>query len=241
VARTDTCAFCGYAGTNFDPEHWIPRWLSRELIPGLASGVIHNMPGLPSWEAKLFEIVLPHVCKTCNGGWLSDLESDAKPYVLPFILGNSVPMTEQGMRLVASWCYFKAISLELGRPSEHRPTHDWSVYRNFKASGVPPYPNCSLALGYRQIEETSPIWVWWRSRGLSFTSGQSGVPSIDGYRTTILIGYLVADAIGAALPVEVDIEHPEGFHVLWPLARTGGTFSWPPEKRFTGIKDNELI
>lgn len=189
MARTDTCAFCGYEGTSFDPEHWIPRWLSRELIPGLASGVIHNMPGLPSWEAKLFEIDL-------SGAWA---------------------------------------------PSEHRPTHDWSVCRNFKASGVPPYPNYSLALGYRQIEETSPIWVWWGSQGLRFTSGQSGVPSIDGYRTTILIGYLVADAIGAALRVEVDIQHQDGFHVLWPLARTGGTFSWPPEKRFTGIKDNELI
>jgi hypothetical protein len=239
VAKTDTCAFCGYTGTNFDPEHWAPQWLSRELIPRLGKSVIHNVPDLPSWEAKLFEIVLPHVCKTCNNHWLSDLESSAKPHVLPFILGNSPdPMTEQGMKLVASWCYLKAISLELGRNPEHRPTHDRSVYRNFKQSKVPPYPNCSLALGYREIKETNPVFLWWGSQGLKFGSGQPGIPAIDGYHTTVLIGHLVIDVFGTGLSVNVNVEHGEGFHVLWPTIPKGETFNWPPEHRFRGVSDD---
>jgi hypothetical protein len=243
VAKTDICAFCGYEGTNFDPEHWAPQWLSRALIPRLGSGVVHNLPDLPSWEAKLFEIVLPHVCKTCNGGWLSDLESRAKPHVFPFILGNTPdPPSERGMRLLASWCYLKTISLELGRNPEQRSTHDWSVYRSFKESGVPPHPNCSLALGYREIKETNPVFLWWRSQGgVNFRTGQPGIGPIDGYHTTVLIGHLVIDVFGTGLPVNLDVEHGDGFHVLWPLAHTGGTFHWPPEKRFAGIKDNELI
>lgn len=237
MPRTDTCAFCGYTGTNFDPEHWAPQWLSRELIPRLGSGVVHNLPDRPSWEARLFEITLPHVCRPCNGGWLSDLESNAKPHVLPFILGNSPePMTERGMRLVASWCYLKAISLELGRSPEHRPTHEGSVYRDFKDSELPSL-SCSLALGYREIKETKPVFVWWSSQGraLEVRGGPPGVESLMGYHTTALFGYLVIDLAGTSVPVNLDMDHGEGFHVLWPTIPRGGTFPWPPDHRFSGI------
>ena len=232
MPKTDTCAFCGYTGTDFDPEHWAPKWLSRELFPHLAKGVRHNLP-YASWDAKMFQIVLPHVCKTCNGGWLSDLEKDAKPHVLPFILGNPPNPETTDLRMALSWFFYKAISVELGRPPEHRPTHDWSVYRDFKASGLPPVPNCSLALGYREITTTTPTFLWWGSQGLQFGSGQPGIPKIDGYHTAVLIGYVVIDVFGTGLPAKVNVQHGEGFNVAWPLP---ARFDWPPAKRF---KDDE--
>jgi hypothetical protein len=235
VAKTDTCAFCGYTGKKFAPEHWAPQWLSRELAPDIRAGVMHRIGDTPTFGARLFEVRLPHVCDDCNHGWLSDLENQSKPHVLPFILGNAPDPDKTDIRLVLRWCYFKAISLELGRPPEHRPTHDSSVYGAFKESRVPPSPNCSLALGYRDITTTSPVFLWWQSNGLDFSASEPGVPAVDGYHTTAVIGYLVIDVFGTGLPVNLNVEHGEGFNVLWPL---GATFTWPPDKRF---KDADLF
>ena len=125
MTKTDACVFCGYKGSDFAPEHWIPNWLSRELIPEHATHVIHNRPG-HSWPSRRFEFTVPHVCKACNHGWMSDLEARTKPHVLPFILGaaDESNITGTGLELIVSWSYLKVLSLELGRTETQNKTHD---------------------------------------------------------------------------------------------------------------------
>ena len=119
----DTCIFCGHHGPNrdFPPEHWIPDWLNRRLFPEYGSGVRHNLPGR-SWEADAFELTVPHVCFRCNRGWMSDIEAASADYVFPLVVGNAGADTinQEALLIVARWCYFKTICLELGRAARPR-------------------------------------------------------------------------------------------------------------------------
>ena len=233
---TETCVFCGHTDDSFDPEHWVPQWLSRELIPKHASGVIHGLPGIPAWEARIFELTVPNVCEDCNHHWMSDIESQAKPHVLPFILGSwPDPLTTNCLTHLVRWCYLKIISLELGRPSDHVSTHPRATYEAFMKSRMPPYPNCSLAFGVRDIAEANPVFLWFGSQGQAISDPQS-VRTFYGYRTTLLIGHLVIDAWGINDSERLDVDHGDGFEILWPVLRDGGTFTWPPKRRFTGVR-----
>lgn len=243
----DTCAFCGHTGPSredFRHEHWVPQWLNRELFPRLSQGpVVHNTPH-SSWEADAFEMVVEHVCEDCNGGWMSDIETKAKKHVLPFILGVANSVGPHGLNHVARWCYLKVVSLELGRPQEQEPTHDHGVYRAFKEKKNPPYPNCTLALGIRDINETSPVFVSFESQAFNFTADHPDypdLPTFEGYRTTLLVGHLVIDVFGTAVPVPVTGDHGDGYSLLWPLPVTGGTFTWPPARRWRWNDGLELL
>jgi len=173
---------------------------------------------------------------------LSDIETSARSHVLPFVQGvaGAETITADGLRHVATWCYLKVISLELGRPEAHQPTHPEWVYTSFKDSRQPPYPNCSLALGIRDIRERNPVFVWFKSQG-SFSAGTPALPELHAYRTILLIGHLVISIAGTAEPTKVNADHGEGFEVLWPTIPEGGSFSWPPSHRFSGVVNDELV
>jgi hypothetical protein len=237
---SDTCVFCGYSGprSDFPPAHWIPAWLNRRLFTEYATGVRHNLPDR-SWEAEVFELVVYHVCGNCNSTWLSEIETKAANFVFPLIMGVLDPnsISVPGLYHAARWLYLKTVSLELGRPDEHPATHAPSVYAAFRQTRKPPYPNCSMALGYREIEASSephPVFVWFSSvGGVRFSSVPARFPSLDGYHTTLLVGHVVVDVFGITVAVPCDADHGDGYVPLWPSpVRTGGTFTWPPKRVF---------
>jgi hypothetical protein len=234
----DTCAFCGWEGEDFAPEHWIPQWLSRKLVPEYATGVRHNLPE-GSWDADVFELTVKHVCNECNNTWLSEIETKASKFVFPLVIGapNRETISEVGLRHVARWGYLKTILLELGRPDDHEPTHDTSVYAQFKESRWPPIPNCSLALGVREVgpDEPNPVFVWFSSQGGFSYSTRPPAPwrETKGYRTTLLIGHVIFDVIGVKDAGSINVPHGKGYVPLWPTpAFHGGKFTWPPTRRF---------
>jgi hypothetical protein len=243
----DTCVFCGRQGDDFAPEHWVPQWLSRKLFPTHGSGVRHNLPH-GTWEADAFELTVKHVCNACNHHWLSDIEARASKYVFPLVMGapDLSTITRVGMREVARWGYLKTISLELGRPGDQTPTHDGSVYADFQRRKWPPVPNCSIALGIREIgdDEPDPVFVWFRSQGgHPFAATPPATRRVtEGYRTTLLVGSLVFDVIGVKDPGRIGTSHEQGLVPLWPTpAHFGGTFTWPPKRRFRWRGDGLVL
>lgn len=219
----------------------MPQWFNREVFPARSpGGVRHTLYDGTTWESERFDLSVDHVCRTCNNGWLSRLESRCKPHVLPLLLGQSGPRLQHEWDLIASWCYLKVISLELGRPAEHRPTHPHATYAAFKATEKPPYPNCSLALGYNEIVDTSPTFIWFESSGQRLHATPT-TPGGHGYHTTLVIGHLVIDAFGFDVPGKLNVNHGDPrLHKLWPLLIDGGTFTWPPPASFQ-IVDERLV
>lgn len=240
----DTCFFCGYKGDDFDPEHWIPKWLSRVLIPkhGTMAG---HVRGDEIITKRYFDLTVPHVCRACNGGWMSDMETLAsrKGDVRRLVLGvPKPPRARQAQADLAAWCFLKALTVELPRPADQRPTFPRTMYAQFKQDKEPPRHACSIALGFRTISqlERDPVFVWSHSQGRVFPVGPGRISRETGYLVTILIGHLIIDVAGLLRPLNADLDHGAGFVPLWP-SLPGTALPWPPAKRFSGVVDNELV
>jgi hypothetical protein len=85
------CIVCG----NDDPaaEHVIAKWLRKELqLHGLVSEF--KMDGeyqertRPDRKWDTLAIVLPDICKACNGGWMRELELAVEPILKPMLLAQ---------------------------------------------------------------------------------------------------------------------------------------------------------
>jgi hypothetical protein len=189
---------------------------------------------VPPGEDDLFNMTVPHVCGDCNSGWMSDIETKAKRHVVPFIFDDYRQMgalTQQTVEHVSRWSYLKVISLELGRPSEHTPTHQPSTYSAFKKTRLPPYPNSSLAIGARErITDGQPTYIFFTSQAYNAPFAPLG-DELHWYETTLCVGHLVISLIGLPDRHRLNVHHAEGLQPIWPLIREGGEFRWPPDKR----------
>lgn len=240
----DTCAFCGHSGSkrDFPPEHWVPDWLNRALFPTYAKGATHTRLGGTPWVKARFDLTVPHVCGRCNHGWMSLLESAVAEHAKPLILGTGgPPYTEADQVLLATYCFLKALSLELGRPSDQQATYPRELYQGMRKHQKPPL-GCSIAIGAREpIPAGDPIYVWFQSQALPYeTESPIGPPSADGYHTTLVIGHLVIDVAGVLVPVQAEMDHGERFVKFWPHA-PGESIGWPPPALFTGFGPDGLI
>ena len=75
------CVFCG--GNNLSGEHVFPNWLSN-LFDKKIKGIneVRGDSLNRTWQSSLFQDKIKAVCKTCNNGWMSNIESDVKS-ILP--------------------------------------------------------------------------------------------------------------------------------------------------------------
>jgi hypothetical protein len=250
TTKLDTCAFCGCTGHDFPREHWVPDWLSKRLVPTHATGVSHQLPGIPEFASRYFQLTVDHVCGNCNGGWMSDMETRTADDVFPMIVADyRTALTVQSLERVTDWVYLKLISLELGRPSEQPATHPAATYRTFKQTQKPPFPNCSLALGARTISDPNPNFITWSSHsGEGFRATIPELPSVQGYHTTLVLGHLVIDAYGTSAEIEINgsehpinltaVEHAAGLQPIWPPR---GEFTWPPPQRYRNVIESDAL
>jgi len=87
------CHFCGQPITGKKSrEHVFPRWLlrflSRDPIPFIATRFAPDGTPLATRIHPLREFVLGRVCRTCNHGWMNDLERQARPILKDAIDGS---------------------------------------------------------------------------------------------------------------------------------------------------------
>ena len=70
------CVFCGGRPTNTEDvfPRWIHRYLGRVPATTYESGL--SIP-TGTFHGLTYTAAANCVCKTCNGGWMSDLENEA--------------------------------------------------------------------------------------------------------------------------------------------------------------------
>ena len=121
------CIFCGKFQVS--REHVLPAWL-KELFPrdehsthtfgtinpssiiGIPRIVQRKRPG-HSGTAKVRV-----VCESCNSGWLSRLEEDVKPILIPLINGKRCGLPLDMQKTLATWAAKTAMTAEQARPRE---------------------------------------------------------------------------------------------------------------------------
>jgi len=124
------CWFCGagLTGATTSKEHVFPQWLQKEL--GLAA-----LPITPTWHAEPLgelldernqtwgNLVAGRICKACNNGWMSELETVAMPVLLPLVRGERDvrQLTPQGARKVAAWAVKTVLTLSAAVQEKRAP------------------------------------------------------------------------------------------------------------------------
>lgn len=137
-----SCVFCNRSPVT--KEHLFPAWVGRALRkdPKWKS----RMPGrrgyksnekVSEWVSDLpIEMVVRCVCSECNSGWMSDIESAARPTLVKMILGEDVVELDQTtQQAVATWACLKTLIAHCVRPS-HPITRAW--FEHLSSDQTPP-------------------------------------------------------------------------------------------------------
>lgn len=115
------CIFCG--GTPLSEEHILPQWMKAcfQPLPPVRSGLQERLDrnGRPSLitvtnrQGSLFTRRPKIVCKPCNEGWMSQLESSVKPTLKRMFASTECHLltAEEGATL-ATWAAKTAINFE---------------------------------------------------------------------------------------------------------------------------------
>src|SRR5689334_18116997 len=105
------CIFCGQSGCSL--EHAFPDWLLKNVQRGRPIA-FHG--ALPERNIQLAgpnaAVRVRAVCKTCNNGWMSNLEKAAKPSLAAMLNDISIGLDHAEQTLVATWAMKTAMVFE---------------------------------------------------------------------------------------------------------------------------------
>jgi hypothetical protein len=117
-----SCAFCGDR-TKLTREHVFADWLAPYLPEGSSGhAVVSNLRGLDGASLKMVadqshsrqgslhnlrrttkKNTLKVTCEACNTGWMSRLQEQVKPILLPMIQGEWPEISSWQRRILAAW------------------------------------------------------------------------------------------------------------------------------------------
>ncbi len=112
-----SCMFCsGKASTKEDV--W-PNWL-RSRFRSEAARIFAEREGvhLGSWRPGNAGLQVKRVCRACNNGWMSRLETEAKPLVESFLDEQRTSIPPPAQSTIAVWAIKTAMVLEAVNPEE---------------------------------------------------------------------------------------------------------------------------
>ncbi len=126
----DTCVFCrrDLVGTAAE-EHVFPQWLlnhlsvprSDQMFQGVGSMAMLDADETEGRVHGTWRFVEGRVCRTCNNGWLSQLEEDARPVLQELMegAGTIVASTPTQRRIIARWAAKTAFLVANVSPFNH--------------------------------------------------------------------------------------------------------------------------
>lgn len=240
------CAFCG-RDRELSKEHVWPDWLIDEFPPlepearsvrllgkieGKDVAAIREREEGPEKVPSVVKVV----CRSrkrgddgCNDGWMSELENEVKPVIVPLAHGEAFSLTTEQRRLLAFWTAKTMVMVEYTDPATkatpveaQRFLYEWRQQR----------------LVFRNVRVYIGMAADFLPRGYlhyRIVGNPVGVQAIDsqpillGQQTTFTIGHLVLSIFSTSHPpLEVD---PSG--VMHTLGLDKHLRSLVPERGIT--------
>jgi hypothetical protein len=243
------CIFClggAASGNPMTPEHMWSDWMDRaDLLPKGGEYVeFKNIArGRRRVSVRMFTRTrqgsantkrIKVVCKNCNSGWMSQLETAARPILIPLIRGERFTLTAPMVLPLMRWITLKMFVAEhnayMGHPAD--PIFDQAARTEFKTNLVIP-DLIRVWIG----QQNSAKWITGLHRhasGLGITRTLPP-PSPDYTRSpniqTITWGigklliYINATTDMALYPV-FELQGLNPFVRFWPHG--GEVINWPP-------------
>lgn len=243
------CVFCGMTGVT--KQHMWPDWL-KTILPRSGeshtqfitrfdlrtAGVAIVRPELHFPRGPVGARKIRRVCATCNSGWISRLENDAKPYLSALILNQSIEIDGPAQAAIAAWAALFSIVAEytdiLTMGISHADRYD------LMKTGLPP---TTWRIGIARYHGSE-----WRQRyrhhGLQGISTKGAVPPNSQFNTqisTFVIGALLLHTASSSLSsvtLEFDRINDVGLVNIWP-PRTDA-FTWQSRQLISDTDCNRI-
>jgi hypothetical protein len=225
------CNFCG-DDTTLTREDLIPRWMANLKPGGVRVKTVAGHRNIRQWTTvgDRVELVARAFCHPCNHGWMSRLEVDAKPYLLPMVLGREVHLTATAQAIISAWTLKTAMAMEFAGASS-RPTYFTASERKTFASLQTPPDGVAIFLAHyvgTQAFAMSEDHINWHAEHSNWPRNDKSVP---GYTCTMLFGALVTQVLairgeGGLLLFKARADYRPAELQVWPLGRAA---VWPPK------------
>ncbi len=245
-----SCIFCG----DPDPgrltwEHLWPRWSHKEIDRSMrlwrAAHELQRIEGseVTATDTKaikqggdIHDMQVKCVCggdkRSCNNGWMRDLENLARPIMVPLMNGAERRLTPEQQKVVAGWAALKAMVAEyhpLGRVTTTQGERD-----HMRATRLPPMLGWAIWIGhYERVNwpgylASTPFAFWPEPERAHLL----GVPTTDfnGQSSFQVVKKLFIQIIRCEVPEVVEkwrfdlratnllrkIWPPSNYSIVWP-------------------------
>ncbi len=167
------------------------------------------------------ELVSRRVCASCNSGWMSRLETWARPILTPMILGQPTELNANAQKIIALWSFKTALMLNLTLPRAMVPMDH---LKSFYETGHPPGHGDVYLSGF-----AGDALSWYHVRGIDFLDPHARQMSW-GYVLTFTVGRIAAHCFGHIGPQRIETRPPReirmGLIRIWPERQP--LRRWPP-------------
>ncbi len=217
------CLFCNEDANS--KEHVWPQWRLKLLS---SRRPVRQRVGTGKEVTYSGDFKLKRVCSTCNNGWMSELETEAKPILGPIVQDLSIQLDLEDQTKIARWAFKTAIVLE--------GTKERSMKRYFESGLGPGLRTSGHILGRTMIwiGRSSESGLYARASDIQYNLGGQNL-SAEATVTTMVVGHVVFQVVSAVFPAEKDAEavgiplHIDDWGrvlaTIWPASRV---FTWPP-------------
>lgn len=188
---------------------------------------------LPPWKVYHPSMPIRCVCRTCNNGWMSRLENDARPHIEPMLRGEKQRLDSAGQGIVAVWIVKTAMVMEAQDKEDARAYSQVERRQLAELSSVPWRSAVWIAAC------TDPaIFLGTKTRHIGPGAGE-----FLGSSTTMSFAHIsmqtfrmqVPRSVGPATTVTVDVRIGDWDNAtlqIWPPRRS--QVQWPPLKGLNG-------
>lgn len=139
------CIFCGQRGKK-SKEHIWPVWMHEYLGKEGDGNHVRESTTFKNREhiegsklerqGYLFSTKFRVVCRSCNNGWMSQLEEDTKPVLVKLMKGDKLKLQKADQRLLSRWIAMKVITGEHAEKGLHVTQKDDRL--SLKEKGIIP-------------------------------------------------------------------------------------------------------
>lgn len=223
------CIFCGKGGIS--KEHifakWMVPYLPKDAPNYSALDVVvhrtHETRKEKRENRSAYSGTIKLVCKSCNNGWMSQLQTDAKPILLPLMNGKRSVLSRRDQKILAAWITMFIMVAEFRVPDKVAIPPD--ARKRFKETRQLP-DHFAIWLGMYTREKWHGITVH-SSIAVGTEKDGGGVRNPDGsarpntHSTTVVIGKLYVHALGSIFPEFARKQHLDKAGLpmarLWPI------------------------
>jgi hypothetical protein len=247
------CIFCGEPANS--REHIFAEWLhpylpkndeqnhaSRFIVMDRDQDVVTDKRRSGEGHSGRLKVV----CADCNTGWMSRLQNQTKPFLLPMVRGKQIPLFIRQQQLLSAWATMFVMVVEQRENDSRVVACSQEERTSFMETRRTP-ATWKVWVGHYTRELWVPIIVHTTAQVVPSLAEefayipQNGVPIVPNtHATTFVVGELFFHVFGSGLPGVVRKQEiaPDAMPRIWPFRSSPVWF--PPKIKLTDRDADEI-